>query len=158
MKPHRTLKTDESCQFCQIVAGKGDAKVVFDDEISVAFLDSRPLFPGHCLLIPKSHYETLADLPTDLVGPLFSDARHLANVVKSAMDAEGTFVAMNNIVSQSVPHFHIHIVPRRRRDGLRGFFWPRGKYESEEEENAVRDILISQLKKEIAKLSPAGGA
>jgi histidine triad (HIT) family protein len=158
MRLHRPLKAENGCQFCEIVAGKADAKVVFDDEISIAFLDSRPLFPGHCLLIPKSHYETLADLPTDLVGPLFSNTQRLANVVKAALDAEGTFVAMNNIVSQSVPHFHIHIVPRRRRDGLRGFFWPRRNYESEQEQDALRDILISHLQREMAKLGPAGGA
>jgi histidine triad (HIT) family protein len=153
---HHPLKTDDGCLFCQIVARKAEAKIVFDDRISIAFLDSRPLFPGHCLLIPQSHYETLADLPPDLVGPVFSNAQHLANVVKNAMEAEGTFVAMNNIVSQSVPHFHIHIVPRRRRDGLRGFFWPRRKYESDDEANAVRDILVSHIEK-ISTLSQAGG-
>jgi histidine triad (HIT) family protein len=106
---------------------------VFEDNISVAFLDSRPLFPGHCLLIAKAHYETFADLPGNLIGPLFSNAQRLAAAVKNAMSAEGTFVAINNTVSQSVPHFHIHIVPRRRKDGLRGFFWPRNPYASEDE-------------------------
>jgi histidine triad (HIT) family protein len=154
---HRAVNPAEDCQFCQIVAGRAHAAVVFEDPLSMAFLDSRPLFPGHCLLVPKDHYETLDDLPHELLGPLFSNAQHLAAVVRNAMNAEGTFVAMNNVVSQSVPHFHIHIVPRRKKDGLKGFFWPRRKYESEEEQNAVRDALRLQLKKEKAKRSRAAG-
>jgi histidine triad (HIT) family protein len=121
------------------------ANVVFEDRISVAFLDYRPLFPGHCLLISKQHYVTLTDLPADLVGPLFLNAQLLAGTVQRAMQADGTFVAMNNVVSQSVPHFHIHIVPRRRGDGLRGFFWPRHKV-SEEELKAVQETIVSALK------------
>ena len=115
------------CLFCEIAAHKIDAKIVFEDAISIAFLDHRPLFAGHCLLIPKTHYARLTDLPADLVGPLFLNAQHLTSAVETAMNAEGSFVAMNNIVSQSVPHFHIHIVPRTKGDGLRGFFWPRQK-------------------------------
>jgi histidine triad (HIT) family protein len=95
-------------------------------------LDSRPLFPGHSLLVPREHLVTLGELPTALVGELFTDAQHLAVAVEEAMGAAGTFVAMNNRVSQSVPHFHVHVVPRRPKDGLRGFFWPRQKYESDE--------------------------
>lgn len=117
----------EECLFCEIAAHKIAAKIVFEDGISLAFLDIRPLFAGHCLLIPKAHYATLPDLPADLVGPLFLNAQHLTRAVESAMNAEGSFVAMNNVVSQSVPHFHIHIVPRKKGDGLRGFFWPRQK-------------------------------
>ena len=117
----------------------------------MAFLDSRPLFPGHCLLIPKEHYQTLVDVPEELASVLFSNARRLASVVQDAMNAEGSFVAMNNIVSQSVPHFHIHVVPRRHKDGLRGFFWPRGKYENEEEQKAVRDALRSRLYQDISR-------
>jgi len=117
----------EECLFCGIAAHEIAAKIVFEDAISVAFLDIRPLFAGHCLLIPKAHYATLPDLPADLVGPLFLNAQHLTRAVESAMNAEGSFVAMNNVVSQSVPHFHIHIVPRTKGDGLRGFFWPRQK-------------------------------
>jgi histidine triad (HIT) family protein len=127
------------------VAGEAQASVVFEDDSSMAFLDSRPLFPGHCLLIPKGHYETLTDLPEKLASSLFLNAKRLAAVVQEAMNAEGTFVAMNNVVSQSVPHFHIHIVPRRPKDGLRGFFWPRRKYESEAEQQLVRDTLIAQI-------------
>ena len=141
---------ENDCVFCQIATGEKEAKVVFEDDASLAFLDARPLFPGHCLLIPKAHYETIADVPKHLIGTLFSNAQDLAAVVKSAMQAEGTFVAANNTVSQSVPHFHIHIVPRRRKDGLRGFFWPRHAYSSEDEMNAVRDILRAEVKAQIA--------
>ena len=119
----------KECLFCEIAAHKIEAKIVFEDAISLAFLDIRPLFAGHCLLIPKAHYATLPDLPADLVGPLFLNAQHLTRAIESAMNAEGSFVAMNNVVSQSVPHFHIHIVPRTKGDGLRGFFWPRQKPE-----------------------------
>ena len=139
--------------FCRIAARQDDAKIVFEDDVSMAFLDSRPLFPGHCLLISKTHYETIADIPKDLIGRIFSNTQDLAAVVKGAMQAEGTFVAVNNTVSQSVPHFHVHIVPRRRRDGLRGFFWPRHGYSSEDEMAAVRDVLSSWLKKSISNRS-----
>jgi histidine triad (HIT) family protein len=140
----QTRATD--CVFCQIAARDVDAKIVFEDDVSMAFLDSRPLFPGHCLLISKTHYGTIAELPKDVVAHLFSNAQDLAAVVKSAMQAEGTFVAVNNTVSQSVPHFHIHVVPRRRKDGLRGFFWPRHAYSSEDEMIAVRDILCARMR------------
>jgi histidine triad (HIT) family protein len=119
------------CVFCNIIGGRLPAQIVLDDDRCVAFLDARPLFPGHTLLVPRAHHETLADLPADLVEPLFSAAQVLARVVESAMDAAGTFVAMNNKVSQSVPHLHVHVVPRRPKDGLRGFFWPRRRYESD---------------------------
>src|ERR1700684_2114383 len=122
----------ESCLFCKIVAREIEAQIIFEDEISMAFLDVRPLFPGHVLLIPKGHYPALLDLPADLVGSFFINAQKLARKVQDAMKAEGSFVAINNVVSQSVPHLHVHIVPRKRKDGLRGFFWPRRKYEGEE--------------------------
>jgi len=128
------------CLFCRIVAGEL-AATVFEDEATLAFLDHRPLFPGHCLLIPKAHYETLADLPDGLMAPLFGNARVLAGAVERAMGADGSFVAINNRVSQSVPHLHIHIVPRRKKDGLRGFFWPRQKYESAAEMERVRQRI-----------------
>jgi histidine triad (HIT) family protein len=128
---------DEDCAFCAIIAGGGDGHVVFEDEVSLAFLDNRPLFPGHVLLVPRAHYEAIWDLPDELVGPLFLNARLLAVAVRDATDSAGAFVAANNIVSQSVPHFHIHVVPRNRRDGLRGFFWPRRKYASEAEAEAA---------------------
>ena len=125
------------CTFCRIVAGELPAHVVLDDEVCLAFLDVRPVFPGHVLLVPKAHHETLADLPADLVEPLFTRAQRLSAAVPEAMDAVGTFVAMNNTVSQSVPHLHVHVVPRRPKDGLRGFFWPRAKYEGGDDEMAA---------------------
>jgi len=119
------------CLFYRIVAGYAPAHVVMSDEISMAFLDTRPLFVGHTLLVPRPHRETLVDLPADEVGPFFVRVRRLARVVKAEMGAGGTFVAMNNTVSQSVPHLHVHVVPRRPKDGLRGFFWPRTHYDDE---------------------------
>ena len=120
-----------NCLFCGIVSGEVNASIVFEDELSVAFLDHRPLFPGHCLLVPRNHVETLSDLPTELVGPFFGNVQLLARAIEVALEAEGSFVALNNRVSQSVPHLHVHIVPRRSKDGLKGFFWPRSKYASE---------------------------
>ena len=136
---------ESACLFCRIVAGETPAATVFEDGRTLAFLDHRPLFPGHLLLIPKMHHETLADLPEDLIGPLFGNARILAGAVEQALEADGSFVAINNRVSQSVPHLHIHIVPRRKKDGLRGFFWPRQKYASEAEMDRVRDVLRAAI-------------
>ena len=138
------------CAFCRIVAGDDPGSVVFDDEISVAFLDNRPLFPGHVLLVPREHLEAIWDLPSDLVGPLFMNARLLSVAVRDAMGAQGAFVAANNVVSQSVPHFHIHVVTRVRKDGLRGFFWPRRKYEDEEH---LADSAAA-IRAELARLGP----
>ena len=121
------------------------ARLVFEDEISLAFLDHRPVFPGHCLLIPKEHHETLTDLPENLIGPFFRNVQLLSRTVESALEAHGTFVAMNNRVSQSVPHLHTHIVPRRRKDGLKGFFWPRYPYKSDDEADAVQAAIRSAL-------------
>ncbi len=123
---------ESGCVFCAIVAGDVDAHIVFEDERSLAFLDQRPLFPGHSLLIPREHHEALWDLPEDQVGPLFTCARMLSVAIRDATESQGAFVAMNNIVSQSVPHLHVHIVPRNRKDGLRGFFWPRRKYKGDD--------------------------
>ena len=125
--------SDPDCLFCRIVAGEEAAHRVFEDESSVAFLDARPLFPGHTLLVPRAHHEAIWDLPDELIGPLFANTRMLALAIRETMGAQGAFVANNNVVSQSVPHFHVHIAPRNRKDGLRGFFWPRRKYRSEEE-------------------------
>ena len=130
-----------TCLFCKIAAGEVSARLVYEDDISLAFLDHRPVFPGHCLLIPKTHFETLADLPANLIGPFFQSAQLLARAVENAMEAHGTFVAINNRVSQSVPHLHVHVVPRRRKDGLRGFFWPRYPYQSDEEADLVRSAV-----------------
>ena len=137
----------ESCRFCQIVAGDESAHVVFEDEVSIAFLDNRPLFHGHSLLVPREHHETLADLPEDLVGPLFANARLLSVAIPSAMEKPGSFVALNNVVSQSVPHLHVHVVPRKPKDGLRGFFWPRTKYASEKEMAEVASTVRAAVEK-----------
>jgi histidine triad (HIT) family protein len=133
------MATDPNCRFCQIATGDEPSHVVFEDEHMLAFLDNRPLFPGHSLLVPRDHYETLADLPDELVGPLFASARLLSVAVPKAMRKPGSFVAMNNVVSQSVPHLHIHVVPRKPKDGLRGFFWPRTKYDSEDQMREVAE-------------------
>lgn len=130
---------DPNCRFCQIIAGDEAAHLVFEDEGSIAFLDNRPLFPGHSLLVPRLHHQTLGDLPDELVGPLFANARLLSVAVPKAMRKPGSFVALNNVVSQSVPHVHVHVVPRKPKDGLRGFFWPRSKYASEAEMRKVAE-------------------
>ena len=140
-------KTIANCIFCKIIRGEIDGHVVFEDEVSLAFLDHRPLFPGHCLLVPRHHHETLADLPADLIAPIFTNAQLLARVVEQSMNAEGTFVAMNNRVSQSVPHLHIHIVPRRKKDGLKGFFWPRQPYKDEKDIAKVQNTLRAAIVK-----------
>ncbi len=119
--------------FCGIVAGEVAAHVVLDAPDAMAFLDVRPLFKGHTLLVPRVHYETLTDLPGDMVGPLFGYAQRLAAAMEDVLGAAGSFVAMNNRISQSVPHLHVHVVPRNKKDGLRGFFWPRHKYGSDAE-------------------------
>jgi len=119
------------CLFCEIISAGRPADLVLDETEAVAFLDQRPVFPGHVLLVPRRHVETLDDLPPELVAPLFDAARRLSRAVRLAVEADGSFVAVNNRISQSVPHLHVHILPRRRRDGLRGFFWPRLGYEDE---------------------------
>jgi histidine triad (HIT) family protein len=139
------VKTDESCLFCRIVAREVRATIVFEDEISLAFLDHRPLFLGHSLLIPKTHMETLGDLPSGLVGRFFQNVQTLSRAVEVGLKAEGSFVAMNNRISQSVPHLHVHIVPRRKKDGLKGFFWPRTKYQSEEEIEVTGNLIIKAI-------------
>ena len=134
-----------ACSFCEIVAGQRPAHVVLDDDTTLAFLDIRPLFPGHTLVVPKVHYETLADVPDDLIGPLFSRVRLMTRAMEAALGAEGSFVAQNNRVSQSVPHVHVHVVPRTRGDGLRGFFWPRARYGSDDEAAAVAGQLAATI-------------
>ncbi len=121
------------CLFCRIAAGSDPAHVVHADDDTVAFLDARPVFKGHVLVMPRRHCVTLADLPAGCVGMLFGRVRALSAAVPAALGAQGTFVALNNVVSQSVPHLHVHVVPRTRGDGLRGFFWPRQKYADDAE-------------------------
>jgi histidine triad (HIT) family protein len=134
------------CLFCSIAVGQAEAFRVWEDENCLVFLDHRPLFAGHCLVIPKRHYETLPDLPIAEVAPFFLSVRFLTAAVEKAMDAEGTFVAINNRVSQSVPHLHVHVVPRRRGDGLRGFFWPRHAYADRDEMSATVDRLQAAIR------------
>ncbi|MXZ62758.1 MAG: HIT family protein [Chloroflexi bacterium] len=131
--------------FCTIVAGDAEAHVVCEDERTLAFLDHRPLFPGHTLVVPREHVETLPDLQAADLGAFFEVVQRIARVMPAALDAEGTFVANNNRVSQSVAHLHLHVVPRSRGDGLRGFFWPRHPYESPEQmrdmQSRLRDAI-----------------
>jgi histidine triad (HIT) family protein len=140
--------TIQDCPFCKIVRSEIPSYNVFEDDLTLAFLDKRPLFPGHCLLIPKSHYETLIDLPASLVSPLFQNAQLLARAIEQGLQADGTFVAINNRISQSVPHVHIHIVPRHTKDGLKGFFWPRQHYQDE----ATILSIQSNLRSTVAQL------
>jgi histidine triad (HIT) family protein len=139
------MTAPRTCTFCAVVAGDVPAHRVLEDDGFVAFLDVRPLFPGHVLVVPRPHVETLADLPAADAGPLFERVRALAGVMEAALGAQGSFVAVNNRVSQSVPHLHVHVVPRTKGDGLRGFFWPRQRYGSDEEAAAVADRLRSAL-------------
>jgi histidine triad (HIT) family protein len=127
----------ETCVFCQIIHQSDPASILFEDNVSLAFLDKRPLFAGHTLLIPKIHFELFSDLPQELIGKLFFNAQILEKAVRTAMNAEGSFIAANNKISQSVPHFHIHIVPRNHKDGLKGFFWPRTTYRDDTEKLKV---------------------
>jgi histidine triad (HIT) family protein len=140
------------CVFCAIARGEIEAHTVFEDACCIAFLDHRPLFAGHSLLVPKEHYETLTDLPADLVTPLFSAARLIATAMEKVLGAHGSFVAINNKVSQSVAHVHVHVVPRRRKDGLRGFFWPRTSYADESE----MAVIAAKLRRGVEELSGSG--
>ena len=133
------------CLFCAIMAGSVPAHVVLDDEIAVAFLDVRPVFKGHVLVAPREHYVTLPDLPAGLVGPLFSRVQRVSAALPEALGAQGTFVAENNVVSQSVAHLHVHVVPRTKGDGLRGFFWPRQRYDSPDEAAGYAQRLRAAL-------------
>jgi histidine triad (HIT) family protein len=142
------MSGERTCPFCQIVAGEHDAAVVWEDAGTLAFLDHRPLFPGHVLLVPRAHIETLSELPDTLLAPLFAAAQRLARAVEQAMEAEGTFVAINNRVSQSVAHLHVHIVPRRKSDGLRGFFWPRHAYRDAAHLRQVQAAIRAAVEKQ----------
>jgi histidine triad (HIT) family protein len=135
----------DPCPFCAIVACDAPAPVVLADDVAVAFLDVRPLFPGHTLVVPRQHAETLTDLPVPSVGPLFERVQRLAAAVEGGLGAQGSFVAVNNRVSQSVPHLHVHVVPRTKGDGLRGFFWPRAPYPSDADMAEVAARLRAAL-------------
>lgn len=138
-------ESGRACIFCAIIAGQTPADGVLDEAEVVAFLDARPVFPGHVLIVPRTHHETLADLPASLLGPLFEAAQRLSVALPKALGADGTFVAVNNVVSQSVPHLHIHVVPRRRGGGLRGFFWPRQRYPDPETSSQVAADIRAAL-------------
>lgn len=140
MKP-----STSTCLFCEMSAGRASALVVHQTASVLVILDHRPVFKGHCLVIPRRHYETLTDVVPVELGPFFEEVQRVARAVETGLLAEGTFVAMNNRVSQSVPHLHVHVVPRRKKDGLRGFFWPRHTYDSPEEAATIRDALARAL-------------
>jgi histidine triad (HIT) family protein len=133
------------CTFCSILAGELPAHVVLDDDVVLAFLDVRPVFPGHVLVVPRHHVETLADLPVAEVGPYFERVQRLSTAVRDGTGAKGSFVAMNNKVSQSVPHLHTHVVPRTKGDGLKGFFWPRTPYRDDDHAAQVAAAIAAEV-------------
>ena len=139
------MVSDAACIFCKILRGELPAHVVLDDDVCLAFLDRTPLFHGHVLVVPRTHVVTLPDLTPDAVGPLFARVQVIAAALPVALGAQGTFVAMNNVVSQSVPHLHVHVVPRTKGDGLKGFFWPRKKYAGDEEMAGVASQIREAL-------------
>ena len=141
------MSAEKPCVFCQIVRGERQAPVVFEDESTLAFLDHRPLFPGHVLVVPKQHRATLLDLAPEEISAVFGAAQRLGRAVEGALQADGFFVAVNNGVSQSVPHLHVHVVPRRRGDGLRGFFWPRHPYRDDAQLEEVRAAIADAARK-----------
>lgn len=148
--PQERIETPSKCLFCSIAQGTTSAQIVFEDRTSLAFLDYRPVFLGHALLVPRQHVETLGDLAESMAGPLFTNASMLSRAIQAAMKADGTFIAINNRVSQSVPHLHVHIVPRKRGDGLRGFLWPRTRYRDESHAEDVRTVIAEAVRQELA--------
>jgi histidine triad (HIT) family protein len=136
---------EPSCPFCDAISGALPVRTVMNDDIVIAFLDRRPVFKGHVLVVPKHHTVTLADLDADLIGALFERVQRVSARMPAALGCDGTFVAINNVVSQSVAHLHVHVVPRRRKDGLRGFFWPRVQYESDAEADDYAQRLTDAL-------------
>jgi len=133
------------CVFCAIAAGDVPASMVLRDDDVAAFLDARPVFKGHVLVVPRAHVPTLSDMPPAALGPLFAAVQRVARAVEAGLGADGTFVAMNNKVSQSVPHLHVHVVPRKKKDGLRGFFWPRVPYADDAEREAFAARIRAAL-------------
>lgn len=134
-----------TCVFCEIVDGRSGASIVLEDDVCVALLDRSPVFKGHVLVVPRTHVVTLTDMAPSDVGPFFERVRLVAAAVQGGLEAEGSFVALNNVVSQSVAHLHVHVVPRRRKDGLRGFFWPRTRYLDEAEAEAYAERIRAAL-------------
>ena len=136
---------EPGCQFCEVVTGSRPARVVLADGTAIAFLDRSPVFKGHVLVVPRGHVVTLGDLGQSLVGPFFERVQRVSARMPAALACDGTFVAINNVVSQSVAHLHVHVVPRRRKDGLRGFFWPRVRYDSDAEADDYAARLATAL-------------
>ena len=132
-----------ACVICSIVSGDATSHSIFEDDNFIVFLDIKPLFAGHCLLASKKHFETLYDLPKKLIEPYFSLLQRIGKAIEISMQSKGSFIAINNIVSQSIPHLHTHIVPRNPQDGLKGFFWPRTSYTDEEEMKTIQ-VKIKQ--------------
>lgn len=142
--------TPHSCPFCAIIAGHDPDGIVYRDDDVVAFLDQRPLFRGHTLVVPSEHVQTLGELPAEALAPLMRVVQALTRAMESGLGAQGSFVAVNNRVSQSVPHLHVHVVPRSKGDGLKGFFWPRMTYASDEERSSVAREVAEALARELA--------
>ena len=136
---------DADCIFCRIIAGEIPAYTIYEDDATMVFLDSGPLFPGHCLVCPKEHYNTLPEVPPPMLVPLFSTAQLIARAVEHGLSAEGSFIAVNNKISQSVPHLHVHVIPRRRGDGMKGFFWPRRPYRDQQHAEETQQALIAAV-------------
>lgn len=134
-----------NCIFCKIINREAPATIIDEDENTITFLDIRPLFPGHCLVAPRNHIVTLPEIKDEQLQPLFNKVKQISKILPEALNAEGTFVAMNNIVSQSVPHLHVHIVPRSKGDGLKGFFWPRHGYKNEAHKIQVANAIKEKL-------------
>lgn len=139
---------NDQCVFCKIIRGEIAAEKVHEDENCIVFLDSGPLFAGHCLVCPRQHIETLLEVPPSMLQPLFTNAQLIARAVESGLGAEGSFVAINNKISQSVPHLHVHVIPRRRKDGMKGFFWPRRPYRDQTEMRETAEALRRAISKE----------
>jgi histidine triad (HIT) family protein len=137
----------ETCKFCQVINKEAESYIIFEDELTLGFLDIRPLFPGHVLIVPKTHYASLSEIPSDAVSALFNNAKKISIALESGFHGDGTFIALNNKVSQSIPHVHVHVVPRRFKDGLKGFFWPRYQYKSKEEITQTQETIIRELQK-----------
>lgn len=135
------------CEFCKIIKKEAEAYVIFEDESTLAFLDMRPLLPGHILLVPKTHYTMLGEVPEETAAILFNNIKKLSTALENGLHNDGTFIAINNKVSQSIPHIHVHIVPRRFKDGFRGSFWPRYTYKSKEEISQIQESIIKALQK-----------
>jgi histidine triad (HIT) family protein len=138
----------QDCLFCRIAGGEVDAHRVLATDDAVGFLDVRPVFPGHVLVVPRTHYETLMDMPTAALEPLWEAVQRIGRALENrdGLAADGVFVGVNNRISQSVPHVHVHVIPRRRKDGLRGFFWPRQKYASDDEAAAIADRIRASVR------------